>query len=422
MQLFPKIIILIIISIGLTACKKTDDKAFTALYIYIEQDNFFKLKEAYEAKKHNLSKPQQSYVKVVINNAFNQLQASEEAINTLLEQKEMLPDSLWFKLFEVKSDNEIKLFQYAKAGQTTQTLLNDYAEYLDSTQTTDYKNSLKLWTALEQVKPQQIVVNRHTNLQMNTDLAGLKTLEVTADTLSFDFIFDTGANLSTTTAKVAKQLKMKLIPVDIEVGTITGTKVPAQLAVAEALKLGNIELYNVVFLVLPDEALSFPQINYQIYGIIGFPVMEALKEIQITKDGQFIVPERPSDFQGTSNMALKRLTPLIYCNNMHFTFDSGADYTMLYHNFYKENQTTVENEYQSQSINFGGAGGQSEFEGYRIDYTFQIGEKEVTLKEIPLLKEKIKVSETVYGNIGQDLIQRFDTLTLNFEKMFIKLE
>jgi hypothetical protein len=40
------------------------------------------------------------------------------------------------------------------------------------------------------------------------------------------------------------------------------------------------------------------------------------------------------------------------------------------------------------------------------------------LKKINLLKSKIK-NETVYGNIGQDIIRQFSKMTLNFKDMFI---
>ncbi len=215
---------------------------------------------------------------------------------------------------------------------------------------------------------------------------------------------------------------MKIIPVDIKVGTITGDKVLAKLAVCSKLTMGNIDLFNVVFLVLPDEALSFPQINYQIYGILGFPVIEALKEIRITQNGDFIVPLVESASSESSNMSMKGLTPLIYINEKHFTFDTGADQTLLYQRFYKENQKEIDKNYQPEKISFGGAGGKKEFDGYKIDYTLSIEGEQVKLQDISLLKEKIKESETVYGNIGQDLVQKFDTMIINFDKMFIRFE
>ncbi|RTZ46153.1 hypothetical protein EJ377_17055 [Chryseobacterium arthrosphaerae] len=59
-----------------------------------------------------------------------------------------------------------------------------------------------------------------------------------------------------------------------------------------------------------DQALSFPQISYQINGILGFPVIEALKEVQLTQDDYFIVPEKETKISGRpiwQLMVLRRL-------------------------------------------------------------------------------------------------------------------
>jgi predicted aspartyl protease len=404
------------------SCNTDSHIAYTKIYTLIEQDNFFKAKEIYLKDKANLTKPYQQFTEAVLDNAFNQLEKSDKKINILINLKNSVPDSLQVKLYEIKYDNAVKRYYYKEAKNAIQTVLSDYKKYLKEEEISDFENSLKIWTALENIPPLKVDIQDKTTIKMKKDIAGLNTLKISVEGDSADFIFDTGANLSTTTQSVAKQLKMNIIPIHIEVGTITGSKVVAQLAVCDKLTLGNIDIYNVIFLVLPDEALSFPQIKYQIYGILGFPVIEALKEIRITQDGYFIVPQNKSTFLKSSNMAISGLTPLIYINNKHFTFDTGADHTLFYHNLYLENKDKIDKKHQSQQISFGGAGGKKEFDGYKIDYTFKIGEKEVKIKNANLLKEKVKDDEIGYGNIGQDLIQKFDTLILNFDEMFIKFE
>jgi predicted aspartyl protease len=339
-----------------------------------------------------------------------------------LKNESSIPDSLRFKLYETKYDNALKQYNYSEAVNTVKTILSNYKEYLDDEQAGDYENSLKIWTALENTPRQTVEIKGMVKIKMKKDIAGLNTLKIVADNDSSYFIFDTGANLSTTTMSVSEKLKMTIIPIDIEVGTITGSKVMAMLAVCDTLIVDNIELHNVVFLVLPDEALSVPQINYQINGVLGFPVIEAMKEIRITRNGDFIVPLATSSSPRKSNLAMDGLTPLVQMNGKHFSFDTGADHTILYQKFYLENQKGIDENYQPEKISFGGAGGQKSFEGYKIDYTFNIGEKQINLENISLLKEKIKESETVYGNVGQDLIQKFDTMIISFDQMFIRFE
>jgi predicted aspartyl protease len=407
---------------SLNALGQTENAKFLEIYDLIEKHNFFKAKEIYNVDKDNFPLVYQKFTEAILDNAFNQLNESQEKITFLYSEKLNIPDSLQLKLYEIRKDNAVKLYNYKEAKNAVVIILSEYREYLTSKEIADFENDLKIWSALENIPPQKVYINQRTRLKMEKDNAGLNNLKVTANQDTLNFIFDTGANLSTTSKSVAKRLKMKLISVDIEVGSITGAKVLAQLALCDTLKMGNIDMHNLIFLVLPDDALAFPQINYQINGILGFPVIEALNEIQITQHGDFIVPKQESTFSGSSNMAMNELTPLIYIDEMHFTFDTGADQTLFYNSFYLENQDDVNKQYQPGKIRFGGAGGSVEFEGYVINHTFNNLGKQITLQDIQLLKEEIKENETVYGNIGQDLIRQFNTMTLNFDQMYIKFE
>ncbi|WP_417236960.1 retropepsin-like aspartic protease [Bizionia paragorgiae] len=398
---------------------QTESIHFKKIHTQIEQSNFFKAKEEYAILKDSLTPEHQKYIEAILKNAFNRLDSSQKNIAFLLTNQRNIPDSLMIKLYEISADNSVKLYDYKTAKSMTESLIENFKEYLSQEKKSDYENNLKIWRALEDVPPQRVSINEYTSIKMIKDIAGLNNLKVSVAQDTLNFIFDTGANISTTSQSVAKQLGMKIIPVDIEVGSITGNKVIAQLAVCDHLKLGHIDLYNVVFLVMPDEGLSFPQIDYQIYGILGFPVIDALKEIQITKTGDFIVPENTTAFKAESNLAMDGLTPLIYLDGMHFTFDSGADQTMFYNLYYLENKKMIDSTYIPQKLSFGGAGGKIELEGYRIQHTFHIMGEEIHLGDLPLIKEKIKPDETVYGNIGQDFIGQFDKMILNFEQMFI---
>src|SRR5690554_3147691 len=377
------------------ACTINDNSHFNEIFTLTEQENYFRAQEVYDAYKNNLSVKYQLFIEAVLDNAFNRLSESDRKVEDLLEKGRSLPDSLLLRLWEVKYDNALKLYDYSKAGDAVVYIIENHKNLLSGKELADYKNSLKIWQALKDIPPQEVLIREPEILTMEKDLAGLNTLQVSSNNDTLDFVFDTGANISTTSRSVADRLNMNMIPVDIEVGTITGAKAEAQLAVCDEMCLGSILLRNVVFLVFPDEGLSFPQINYTIYGILGYPVMEALNEIRITQDGKFIVPVIESAYSGNPNLALSGLTPLIYLNNRHFTFDTGADRTMLYNAYYRENKEEIEKLYQPTSINFGGAGGTIEVEGFIINQTFTINNTEVEIDSIHLLKNKLEDRKSV---------------------------
>jgi len=399
-----------------------DNTAFAQIYDLIERDNYFKAKEIYDLQKEDVPKTYQLVTEAFLDNAFNKLTESDNKISTLVKPENNLPDSLMLKLYQVKVDNAIKLFDYQEAKNSLEFILRNFSTLLTDHQTAEFENSLKIWKALENEPGQKVVIKEANRMKMGRDRAGLNNLEIFNDLDTINFVFDTGANLSTVPESTAKSLGMEIIPADLEVGTITGAKVPAQLAVCPEINLGNIKIHNAVFLVLNDSALSFPQIGYKIYGVLGFPVMEALREIQITRDDWFIVPEEQTRIDQPSNMAMSGLTPLIYIDGKHYSFDTGADNTQLYYSYYLEHQSEIEKNYEPEKIRFGGAGGGRIFDGYIVSQTFDILGREVTLTNLHLLKEKVKETETVYGNIGQDLIRQFDKMTINFSRMFIKFD
>ncbi|MBK7029184.1 MAG: retropepsin-like domain-containing protein [Bacteroidales bacterium] len=377
---------------------------FNQLFALVEQKNFFKTKEIYELKKKDLSARDQQLIEVFIDNAFNHPESrTRESANFFRRITIFL---IRYSLHYTEQKRIIAAsFSNIKKQKMLPVPLSQHSN-----------------TCLLREKRMKCRIIYKNCIKMEKDKAGLNNLKITSEKDTINFIFDTGANFSTTTLSTAKRLNMNIIPVDIEVSTITGETVQAQLAVCPMMYLGKIEIKNSIFLVLDDKGLSFPQIDYQIYGILGFPVIEALREIQIGRDGYFVVPKEETEITSQSNMAMNGLTPLIYIDGMHFTFDTGADQTILYNMYYKENKEEIEGSYKSEKVSLAGAGGAKEFDGYIISKDFHVMDKTISLTDIQLLKDKIKEDETVYGNIGQDLIKQFPKMTLNFDRMFIRFD
>ncbi len=110
-----------------------------------------------------------------------------------------------------------------------------------------------------------------------------------------------------------------------------------------------------VFLVLPDEELTFPHAGYKIQGIIGYPVIEAFGEIHITREGRNVIPLNRPRFP-SFQYGHERLTPMICLDGKPFTFDTGADNTMLYAAYYMEHRDRIERDHTPEKIKFGGPG------------------------------------------------------------------
>lgn len=389
----------------------------------LNEKSYFAARTAYAKEKHKLSPLKQLQFGAFLDNAFNKLESSNRQIEELQQHyKDELPDSVQFQLIELQQSNYAKLYDYRRASICIDEVLYHFPQLLTEEALGDFRNTQRVWAALSEAPPQQVTIPERTVLKLERDKAGLSNMDVQQDSVHIAFIFDTGANLSTVTETTAKRLHMELTDAEIEVNSITGLNVISKLAICPEFRLGGIVVKNAVFLVFPDSALEVPQIDYQINGIIGFPVIEAMKEIQLTKSGEFIVPV-VRDNKTTSNMALDFLNPIIELGHEVYTFDSGANSTMLYKRYYDAHKKEIDKHYKEKALEYGGAGGNVTRQGYTITWTPEINGRKRKIKNVMVFKDTSHPHESAfYGNIGQDVIQQFDVMTLNFESMFIRFE
>lgn len=159
-----------------------------------------------------------------------------------------------------------------------------------------------------------------------------------------DFIFDTGANLSTISESQANKMKLRVFEQSVDIGSSTQRKVQSKLAVADSMFVGDIFFENVLFLVMPDDQLTFPEINYVIKGIIGFPVINQLGEVHLKHDGKLFVPKVISS-NTKQNMFFEGLNPVVQVfskrDTLLFTFDTGASQSELSFKYYNERKLAV---------------------------------------------------------------------------------
>jgi len=388
----------------------------------LKEKDYFRV----EAFIRNNDKQWSDFEKLVLNanidNIFNRTSASNVKIGQLFAKyPSQMPDSLKAGLLRLKHANHARLFEYADAYTTATEIISKYKGEISVSEMADFQNMAEIWKLLSN-QPKQEIVNKGAAIKMTRDKAQLANLPVRSGTATSEFIFDTGANLSTVTETTAKQLGMKLLGGKIEVGSITGNKVDAQMAVCPVLEIGSISVKNAVFLVFPDEALAFQQISYQINGIIGLPVVEAMGEVQITQDDQFIVPTTFTPESG-NDMAFDFLTPVINIKGDAYTFDTGAVGTSLYNKFFEKHKQEIMANYKETELEFGGAGGMVKKKGYKITYSPDISGKKLTINGVQLFTEKPgEDDKPFYGNIGQDVIKQFGKMTINFKETFIRFD
>ncbi|MGN6802573.1 MAG: retropepsin-like aspartic protease [Ginsengibacter sp.] len=416
----------ILLTIFFACNQKNSSKVFSQLDSLVQHKEFFKLESQFQKEKDQLDKRQQLYFNAFLNNAFNKNSIAVKQVDSIIENyPKLFQDSVKSMLLQIQEDSYFKLFQYAKAAETDSILIHDYASVLDSSDLADRKNKFLLTNALRHTPPQYISKDLVTEIRWKRNPLGLITIPVKHDTSTFNAIFDTRANISSITQSFAKKLDLKILPVNYtESSGATGMEFKTGLGIADSLVIGNILIRNAVFQVMPDSVLYIAPLKTSLDLILGFPVIAALGEIHIVKDGQMIIPKIQNE-SALHNLSLHELDPVVLLktgnDTLAFNFDLGASTTDLYSAFYQKYKSKIIKEGFQKKIHVAGAGGILEKTVYIIpSLPLTLGDKTKTIDSVDVFMQKVFPKEILFGNIGNDFASQFTDLVLNFDKMYIK--
>ena len=412
----------------LAACTpKSNSLIEKQLLQMLDENDYFRIETLLEEKRSVLSQDIVLYVEAHLFNAFNRTEQSLQAIDELLlRHAKPLNDTLLASVYQLKCDNLMKQYIYREAAEALQIAMDKYAHVLDSVALSDMHEVYNAIEPLQQPLPQKMYLTDDVTIPIARNQFNHVIMRVTCNGQSEDFIFDTGAALSSISESCAKQLGIRILQSAVNVGTSIGSKVQSKVGVADKLQIGELLLENVAFLIMPDEMLTFPQVNYMIHGIIGFPVMYQMKEIEIHKDQYLTVSARPKK-RNLRNLFLSGLSPIVSFeaegDTVLFKMDTGANTSDFSEKYFAANKDKILAKGIPRMQKMGGAGGIIEREVYELEKVrLKIGGQALTIPTITVLTDKFPFLETYDGNLGQDILMYYNKFILNFEDMYLAFE
>ncbi|WP_276134195.1 retropepsin-like aspartic protease [Polluticoccus soli] len=394
------------------------------LQIDLDNADYFSLRDQLAKRNATLDAATRLYYSAFVDNAFNRNDLAIARVDSFLQLHQgTWTDNQTVLMEQMLMDSYVKTYQYGRAANIGNNLLtkihNDSRPAL--------LNSRNIWGSLKDVPPQTVFYGESFTLPFKRNQVNLWEIPVKVNNSDEEeFIFDTGANISTISETYAQKLRLRPLDTRIDVIGGQGQKITSGLAVADSLQIGSALIRNVVFIVMPDDKLYFPQIRFTIKGIIGFPVISALKEIRISREGTISVSRTPDNTR-VQNMALNQLTPLVQTKNdknetLILKFDTGAAQTDLYSNYFAKYKDRITTYGRSDRRKLVSAGGGRYMPVFVLDrFRLHVGDDIVNLKDIAVYTypEDISRSGSVYGNMGQDVISQFDEMAINFEHMYV---
>jgi hypothetical protein len=328
------------------------------------------------------------------------------------------------------ADDYIKSFQYGDAAQVYDDLLAHFSTQLGPDELKGAKDDAGLARILREAPAQTVTWDGAVRLKTERNPLNSMNVDLTVNGVQGPWLLDTGANLSVVSKSFAERLGLNFLPgVTQTQAGLTGIENPLRVALLPTLPMGGATLHNVVVLVLDDANLNINlgKQAYQINGIIGYPVFQALRTITFLHDGEFEAGDEARAAGTGARMYMNYLTPIVECKiegrNLPFSFDSGASSTDLLVRYYQQFHSASKGWKRSKTMS-AGAGGVVKRKIYiQPQVKLGIGDKTVTLEKVPIYTSGTgtDTNDELYGNLGQDVVADFESFTLDFSTMTFSL-
>jgi len=322
------------------------------------------------------------------------------------------------------ADSYVKSFHYADAIPVYADLLTNYERYLEKSERKSTEDDYKTVQLLKDAPPQTVELKEAVTIPTHRSKLGTIDMDLTLNGVTRSWIVDSGANFSVVTESLARKLALPISKEEATTQGITGAENPLHTAIIPELKIGIAVVRNAVVLVLRDSDLNihFGRGRYQIDAILGYPVLSALGSLTFANNAIRIGPSDAASDAGAV-LYMELLTPLLQCSiggrELLFSFDTGADRSIFTVKYYKQFRDTALRGLPLKSYKLGGAGGVRQFNVYFQPLVeAHIGSRVSALKEVPVLPEPMSTDlDKLNGNLGRDLVNGFQSFTIDFTHM-----
>jgi hypothetical protein len=296
----------------------------------------------------------------------------------------------------------------------------------DDLERTGNENTQALMASLSDVAPQTVEFGQDAPIQAVHNRLGSWNVPVQVNGVNGQWIFDTGADLSTLTESEAKRMELSVFETKAYVTGSTDKKNALRLAVAGDLHFGAAHVHNAVFLVVADQALNIGPLHYQITGILGLPVLRAVGRIEIPKNGLARIRPRGAVSAESPNLFFDEVSPIVEIGHgqrrLQMFLDTGANSTVLYPSVRDALSATETSSIRTRREKTAGAGGTIERKTEVVPkLRIEFFETPVNLKKVSLLPE-MPTGNKKYrdGVVGMDAL--WSGFRLDFDAMRLEVE
>lgn len=379
--------------------------------------DFFALRTLVEADQGPDSEQKRFYTAAVLT-AFNQPATANKLIEPLLAKN--IDTALMPFLLQMRLQNQLHLYDYAGALDTERTLIDLYERKGDG-RIGVAQNRLKLLSALSGTDPEQVTRSGDSHIILADEGNGSYCAPVTVGIdPCYNIISESPYSLITRSE--AQRLNLKVIPVGFQLPSGSGGFLSADVTVAGSVLLGNLQYHDVVFLVVPDNAI--PVGGETLPGLLGYPIYAGMGAVTQNRrhvlDIPKSVPSKPVD-----NIALDGDSLLTQVQVRGHPALCRLNFRALRTVFYKSY-------YDGYMDDLGGSRPKAPSGASAApilpaalpikELTLTVAGHDVTLRHSArIYLDKNLPQDYVMCELGQDILKGFKSYTLNLQSMSLTL-
>ena len=406
--------------------------------------DWFALDSIYkEAPKDSISEFLEVFSRCMIGNRFNRTDVSIPAFTELLNTQSTNLDmgNLMNSAIMYAMDLS-RVGANAEAAQMLTAVIDAVKPHVNESALRSIRQFAGLYSALSNYNPYQIAfedsvtgvipfrIERIAPGEKKTDLIQLNGSAMNG--VGADIVFDTGAGANLITDSLAAEYG--LIPLDVSLDIAGFGVQTGRYALAKELKIGNITVSNVPFMVtsmLSDNAEADQYLKH-LGIIVGAELMLQLKDLTFDfQKNEIIMPTvAPSRSNEKPNMCFSSGMILLVKATINDTplnafVDTGnPHYANLLSTFLEKNKAYARKHGKKETVRFAGIGGAIKAKYYRVpDMELTLGGHSVVVPTIDVKARKKKSARiTDYNNLGLSSLMLFGKVRFNMVDFVLTTE
>lgn len=348
--------------------------------------------------------------------AFNDLACAEEYLDHAIAQATMPDDIIGAR--SILTNLYIRLGRHRDAVRQIDEMLK--VKPHDK----GLRNVRSLFAVFGQYPDQCVGGNRHAIIHTAGDDG---SIPLTINGRALHWILDTGAGVSLMGQSEARMLGLTIYPVREKSGDLNGVAVKIGATVVPKLTVGEVEICNVAFQVMAD---SRPPVNERspgARGIIGLPVLIALRNMRMTTDGAIEFGFSPGTDRPVQNLYFDGLSPVTRVGfagrQLDFLFDTGNGAgTQLWRSFAREFPEMMKERGASGKKKVTQIGGSKDRDVVVLpEVRLTVGGKETILRPANVFSNPVG-NEYQHGLLGTDLLSQASEVSIDFQSLSVRLQ